>query len=205
MDREALWWAQAGPSSVLGKIALAVSRKERVVCISTPTPRMSGLKAAIERRLRTELSLDSVSIDLTAEDQSQPIAHMLAGFLDVSAVEIGTVAEFAVHPSLVDRVMIVDGLDRTQLRRWSLFLRQLMAEPPEETVVGPVLLVLLPTGLNRDDRSTLCGPAPLVSTQGMCDRYDSASYAAAIGARPAQGLTSRVGHAAAIEVAAWSQ
>ncbi|MDY7867137.1 hypothetical protein U0E16_33500, partial [Burkholderia pseudomallei] len=133
---------------------------------------MSGLKAAIERRLRTELSLDSVSIDLTAEDQSQPIAHMLAGFLDVSAVEIGTVAEFAVHPSLVDRVMIVDGLDRTQLRRWSLFLRQLMAEPPEETVVGPVLLVLLPTGLNRDDRSTLCGPAPLVSTQGMCDRYD---------------------------------
>ena len=88
MDREALWWAQAGPSSVLGKIALAVSRKERVVCISTPTPRMSGLKAAIERRLRTELSLDSVSIDLTAEDQSQPIAHMLAGFLDVSAVEL---------------------------------------------------------------------------------------------------------------------
>ncbi|MCP1758705.1 MULTISPECIES: AAA family ATPase [Bradyrhizobium] len=205
MDREALWWAQAGPSSVLGKIALAVSRKERVVCISTPTPRMSGLTAAIERRLRTELSLDSVSIDLTAEDQSQPIAHMLAGFLDVSAVEIGTVAEFAVHPSLVDRVMIVDGLDRTQLRRWSLFLRQLMAEPPEETVVGPVLLVLLPTGLDRDDRSTLCGPVPLVSTQGMCDRYDSASYAAAIGARPAQGLTSRVGHAAAIEVAAWSR
>ncbi|UPK37903.1 ATP-binding protein [Bradyrhizobium sp. 186] len=39
----------------------------------------------------------------------------------------------------------------------------------------------------------------------MCDRYDSASYAAAIGARPAQGLTSRVGHAAAIEVAAWSR
>src|SRR6185437_12443663 len=106
MEREALWWSQAGPSSVLGKIALAVSRKERVVCISTPSPRISGLIAAIERRLRTELSLDSVPINLTAEDQSQPIAHLLAGFLDVSAVEIGTVADFAVHPRLVDRVLI---------------------------------------------------------------------------------------------------
>ncbi|WP_316158731.1 MULTISPECIES: AAA family ATPase [unclassified Bradyrhizobium] len=205
MEREALWWSLAGPSSVLGKIALAVSRKERVVCIWTPSPRASGLTAAIERRLRTELSLESVAIDLTAEDQSQPIAHLLAGFVDVSPVEIGTVADFAVHPRLIDRVLIVDGLDRTELRRWSLFLRQLMAEPAEETVVGPVLLVMLPTGLSRDDRSTLCGPATLISTQGMCDRYDSASYVAAIGARPAQGLTSRVGHASAIEVAAWSR
>lgn len=204
MDREALWWSQAGPSNVLGKIALAISRKQRVVCISTPFPRMSGLTTAIERRLRTELSLDCLPIDLAAEDQSQPIAHLLAGFLDVSAVEIGTVADFAVHPRLVDRVLIVDGLDRTQLRRWSLFLRQLMAEAAEEMVVGPVVIVLLPTELNRDDRSSLCGPANLISTLGMCDRYDSASYAAAIGARPAQGLTSRVGHAAAIEVAAWS-
>ncbi|MGY0575904.1 AAA family ATPase [Bradyrhizobium sp. RDM12] len=103
------------------------------------------------------------------------------------------------------RRQIVDGLDRTQLRRWSLFLRQLMAEPAEETVVGPVVLVLLPTALSRDQRSALCGPATLVSTLGMCDRYDSASYAAAIGARPAQGLTSRVGHAAAIELASWSR
>jgi hypothetical protein len=205
MEREALWWSQAGPSSVLGKIALAVSRKERGVCISTPSPRISGLTAAIERRLRTELSLDSVPIDLAPEDQSQPIAHLLAGFLDVSAVEIGTVAEFAVHPRLVDRVLIVDGLDRKQLRRWSLFLRQLIAEPVEETVVGPVVIVLLPTGLSRDDRLALCGPANLISTLGICDRYDSASYAAAIGARPAQGLTSRVGHAAAIELAAWSR
>jgi hypothetical protein len=205
MDREALWWSQAGPSNVLAKIALAVSRKQRVVCISTPFPRISGLTVAIDRRLRTELSLDCIPIDLTTEDQSQPIAHLLAGYLDVSGVEIGTVSDFAGHPKLVDRVLIVDGLDRTQLRRWSLFLRQLMAEPAEEAVVGPVLLLLLPTGLNRDDRSALCGPAPLVSTQGMSDRYDSASYAAAIGARPAQGLTSRVGHAAAIEVAAWSR
>ena len=132
MDREALWWYQAGPSSFLGKIALAVSRKARVVCVSTPSPRMSGLSDAIEHRLRSEISLDSVPIDLTAENQSQPIAHLLAGFLDVSAVEIGTVADFAVHPRLVDRVLIVDGLERTQLRRWGLFLRQLMAEPAEE-------------------------------------------------------------------------
>jgi AAA domain len=205
MDREVLWWSQAGPSNVLGKIALAVSRKQRVVSISTPSPRMSGLTAAIERRLRNELSLDCVPIDLAAEDQSQPIAHLLAGFLDVAAVEIGAVADFAVHPRLVDRVLIVDGLDRTHLRRWSLFLRQLMAEPAEEMVVGPVLLVLLPTGLSHDERSALCGPATFISTQGLCDRYDSAGYAAAIGARPAQGLTSRVGHAAAIEVAAWSR
>jgi hypothetical protein len=205
MEREALWWSQAGPSGVLGKVALAVSRKQRVVCISTPSPRMLGLTEAIDHRLRTELSLDCVSIDLTSEDQSQPIAHLLAGYLDISAVEIGAVADFAVHPRLVDRVLIVDGLDRTQLRRWSLFLRQLMAEPAEEMVVGPVLLVLLPTGLSQDDRSALCGPATIISTQGMCDRYDTASYAAAIGARPAQGLTSRVGHAAAIEVAAWSR
>ncbi|UPK37902.1 hypothetical protein IVB18_11705 [Bradyrhizobium sp. 186] len=122
--------------------------------------RLSGLTAAIDRRLRTELSLDCVPIDLTTDDQSQPIAHLLAGFLDVSAVEIGTVADFAGHPRLIDRVLIVDGLERTQLRRWSLFLRQLMAEPAEETVVGPVLLVLLPTGLGRDDRSALCGPQP---------------------------------------------
>jgi hypothetical protein len=196
---------QAGPSSFLGKIALAVSRKERVVCISTPSPRISGLTAAIERRLRTELSLESAPIDLTAEDQSQPIAHLLAGFLDVSAVEIGAVADFAVHPQLVDRVLIVDGLDRTQLRRWSMFLRQLMAGPAEESVIGPVVIVLLPTELSRDDRSSLCGPANVISTLGICDRYDSASYAAAIGARAAQGLTSRVGHAAAIEVAAWSR
>ena len=205
MDREALWWYQAGPSSFLGKIALAVSRKARVVCVSTPSPRMSGLSDAIEHRLRSEISLDSVPIDLTAENQSQPIAHLLAGFLDVSAVEIGTVADFAVHPRLVDRVLIVDELERTQLRRWGLFLRQLMAEPAEETVVGPVLIVLLPVGLSRDDRSALCGPATLVSSQGIFDRYDSAGYAAAIGARPAQGLTSRVGHAAAIETAAWSR
>src|SRR5258708_20447762 len=102
MEREDLWWSQAGPSSVLGKIALAVSRKDRVVCISTPFPRISGLTAAVERRLRSELSLDSVPLDLTAEDQSQPIAHLLAGFLDVSAVEIGTVAAFPVHPPLAD-------------------------------------------------------------------------------------------------------
>src|SRR5260370_17900415 len=136
MEREDLWWSQAGPSSVLGKIALAVSRKDRVVCISTPFPRISGLTAAVERRLRSELSLDSVPIDLTAEDQSQPIAHLLAGFLDVSAVEIGTLADFAVHPRLLDRVLVVHGLVRPHLRRSSLFLRPLMAEPPDAALVG---------------------------------------------------------------------
>jgi hypothetical protein len=205
MERDVLWWSQAGPANVVNKITQAISRKQRVVCISTPDPRMLGLSAAIASRLTSDLSLDCMRLDVGSEDQSQPIAHLLASFLNVSAVEIGSVAEFASHPGLVDQVLIVDGVDRRHLRRWSLFLRQLMAESTEEAVVGPILLLFLPTGLSHDQRSALCGPAAFVSTQGMIDRYDSASYAAGIGARPAQGLTSRVGHAAAIEVAAWSR
>src|SRR5258708_9202994 len=138
MEGEDLWWSQAGPSSVLGKIALAVSRKDRVVCISTPFPRISGLTAAVERRLRSELSLDSVPIDLTAEDQSQPIAHLLAGFLDVSAVQIGTVADLAVHPRLVERVLVLDGLDPPQLPPWNPFLTQLTAAPPLQPLPPPL-------------------------------------------------------------------
>src|SRR5260370_40720730 len=136
MEREDLWWSQAGPSSVLGKIALAVSRKDRVVCISTPFPRISGLTAAVERRLRSELSLDSVPIDLTAEDQSQPIAHLLAGFLDVSAVEIGTGAGFPLPPRRADRGLIVDGLHPAPPRPWNLFLRRVMDETAGEAVGG---------------------------------------------------------------------
>jgi hypothetical protein len=151
---------------------------------------MLGLTAAIERRLRTDLSLECTRISVTSEDQSQPIAHLLAGFLNVSAVEIGSVAEFASHPSLTDQVLIIDGLDRQHLGRWSLFLRQVKAEAMGESVVGPILIVLLPTGLSHDERSALCGPATLVSTQGMCDRYDAASYTAAIGARPVFGSSS---------------
>jgi predicted kinase len=205
MERDVLWWSQAGPANVVNKISQAISRKQRVVCISTPDPRMPGLSAAIESRLRIDLSLDCMRLSLGSEDQSQPIAHLLASFLNVSAVEIGSVSEFASHPGLVDQVLIVDGIDRKHLRRWSLFLRQLMAESTGDAVVGPILLLFLPTGLSHDQRSALCGPAAFVSTQGMIDRYDSASYAAGIGARPAQGLTSRVAHAAAIEVAAWSR
>jgi predicted kinase len=205
MERDVLWWSQAGPVNVVNKIAEAISRKQRVVCISTPDPRMPGLSVAIESRLRTDLSLDCMRLNMGSEDQSQPIAHLLASFLNVSAVEIGSVSEFASHPGLVDQVLIVDGVDRKHLRRWSLFLRQLMAESTGEAVVGPIILLFLPTGLSHDQRSALCGPAAIVSTQGMIDRYDSASYAAGLGARPAQSLTSRVAHAAAIEVAAWSR
>src|SRR5258708_9362833 len=108
MEREDLWWSQAGPSSVLGKIALAVSRKDRVVCISTPLPRISGLTAAVERRLRSELSLDSVPIDLTAEDQSQPIPHLLAGFLDVATDGIGPLPALPRPPRPLDTLPIVN-------------------------------------------------------------------------------------------------
>src|SRR6266404_2118072 len=112
MERDVLWWSQAGLVNVVNKIAEAISRKQRVVCISTPDPRMPGLSVAIESRLRTDLSLDCMRLNMGSEDQSQPIAHLLASFLNVSAVEIGSVSEFASHPGLVDQVLIVDGVDR---------------------------------------------------------------------------------------------
>jgi hypothetical protein len=41
-------------------------------------------------------------------------------------------------------VLIVDGIDKKHLRRWSLFLRQLMAESTEDAVVGPIPFFFLP-------------------------------------------------------------
>jgi hypothetical protein len=51
----------------------------------------------------------------------------------------------------------------------------------------------------------LGGSAKLVSTQGAVDRYDTVSYVTGIGGRPSADLVSRVGHAVAIDVAAWSR
>ncbi|MCA6101602.1 ATP-binding protein [Bradyrhizobium australafricanum] len=205
MDRQQLWWAQPGPANVIGKIVLSVARKRRAICISAPQPRPAGFSAAIERRLRAELSLECVTINVADQDQSQAIPHLLAGLLNVPAVEIGSVSDFASHPNLVDEVLIVDGVERVHLRRWSLFLRQLLAEPVGEALVGPIVLLLLPVGLSREELASLCGPAEVISTLGMTDRYDCASYIAGIGGRPTQDLLSRVGHAATIEVAAWSR
>lgn len=71
--------------------------------------------------------------------------------------------------------------------------------------MGPVVIVLIPTGLTRDELAVLRGSARYLSMQGSVGRYDAVSYAAQIGTRPSADLVSRVGHATTIEVAAWSR
>lgn len=205
MDRLHVWWDLGGPSSVINKIVQAIGNRERVLCLAVPNPRPAGLAGAIERRLRSELSLECATLDVSREDQVNPIPHVLAGAFGISAVEIGSVSEFASHPSLADQVIVVDGIDRAGLRRWGLFLRQLHLSRSEDIVVGPVVIVLLPTGLTRDELAVLRGSARYLSTQGSVGRYDAISYAAQIGTRPSADLVSRVGHATTIEVAAWSR
>jgi predicted kinase len=205
MDRLDIWWNLAGPSSITNKIVQAVGNRERVLCLAAPSPRPAGLCAAIERKLRSELSLESATLDVSREDQTQPIPHLLAGSLGVPAVEIGSVGEFASHPGLADQVLIVDGIERSALRRWGLFLRQLHLSRSEEMIVGPVVIVLVPIGLNRDELAVLNGSARFLSTQGSVGRYDAISYAAQIGTRPSADLVSRVGHATTIDLAAWSR
>src|SRR5229473_1118552 len=175
MERLQLWWDLAGPSSMINKIAQLLGNKERVLCVAAPDPRPAGLCKAIEHKLRAELSLECAILDVSHYDQAQPIPHLLAGLLGVSAVEIGSVSDFASHPSLVDQALIVDGIDCKHLRRWSLFLRQLHSECAGEAIVGPVVIALLPIGLNRDDIAELRGSSKLVSTQGAVDRYDTVS------------------------------
>jgi predicted kinase len=156
--------------------------------------------ACLKRAAITELlhrsQLGSYSITSSA------LASSVGG---VSAVEIGSVGEFASHPSLADQVLIVDGIERSALRRWGLFLRQLLLSRSEEMIVGPVVFVLVPTGLNRDELAVLNGSARFLSTQGSVGRYDAISYAAQIGTRPSADLVSRVGHATTIDLAAWSR
>ena len=205
MDRLDIWWNLAGPSSIINKIVQAVGNRERVLCLAAPNPRPAGLSGAIERKLRSELSLECATLDVSREDQTQPIPHLLAGSLGVPAVEIGSVGEFASHPGLADQVLIVDGIERDRLRRWGLFLRQLHLSRSEDMIVGPVVIVLLPTGLNRDELAVLSGSARSLSTQGSVGRYDAISYAAQIGTRPSADLVSRVGHATTIDLAAWSR
>jgi predicted kinase len=168
-------------------------------------PRPAGLADAIARTVGADLSFDCVHHDLSGRDQSEPTAHLLAEVLDVPAAEIGSVADFASHPDLVDQIVIIDGIDRKHLRRWSLFLRHLASEGGGLAVVGPVLIVMLPTGLSREETLELCGGGKVISAQGLADRYDSVGYVAGIGVRPSDDLTARVGHAVVLDVAAWSR
>src|SRR5262249_28243078 len=115
MEREQLWWEQPGPANVISKIVKGVADRQRALCVATPDPRPSGLSSAIERRLRTDLSLECITLNLVNTDQSQPIPHFVAQLLNVPAVQIGSVTDFATHPDLVNQVVIVDGIDRGHL------------------------------------------------------------------------------------------
>ncbi|WGS20178.1 hypothetical protein [Bradyrhizobium sp. ISRA463] len=205
MERLQLWWDLPGPASVINKVTHAVGDRDRVVCVSAPYPRPAGMCKAIQQKLRAELSLEGAILDVSRLDQTEPIPHLLAGLLGISAVEIGSISDFAAHPGLVDQALIVDGIDPAQIRRWSLFLRQLHSERASDAVIGPVVVVVLPNQLTSEAIAELRGPANLVSTLGCVDRYDTVSYVTGIGARPTSDLASRVGHAVAIDVAAWSR
>ena len=136
MDRIDLWWDVAGPSAFLDRVLGEIVRGERVVCILAPDPRPAGLGEAIERRLRGEFSLDCTRLDMSAANQAQPIVHLLAEMLDIPVADIGTVSDFASHPGLSDQVVVVNGLQNSDLRRWSLFVRALAAEKTGLTVIG---------------------------------------------------------------------
>jgi AAA domain len=205
MERLDLWWSLAGPSRFVGKVVKAVANSQRVICVAAAMPRPAGLADAIARTVGADLSFDCVHHDLSGKDQSEPTAHLLAEMLDVPAAEIGSVADFASHPDLVDQIVIVDGIDRKHLRRWSLFLRHLASEGGGLAVVGPVLIVMLPAGLSREETLELCGGGKVISAQGLADRYDSVGYVAGIGVRPSDDLPARVGHAVVLDVAAWSR
>lgn len=86
MDRLHVWWDLGGPSSVINKIVQAIGNRERVLCLAAPNPRPAGLAGAIERRLRSELSLECATLDVSREDQADPIPHVLAGAFGISAV-----------------------------------------------------------------------------------------------------------------------
>jgi predicted kinase len=205
MERLDLWWALAGPSKFVAGITKFIVERRRVICLKAPHPLPPGLCHAVERALREGLSLDCFSLDLEAVDQSRALPHVLGDLLGIPAVEVGSVSDFAAHPKLADAVVLITGVDKRELRRWGLFLRHLVLEDPSQMIVGPIIVLLTPTGLTHDELAELCGTARTVVYQGVVDRYDTAGYAAGIGARAGGELAARVGHATVLEVAAWSR
>jgi hypothetical protein len=205
MERLDLWWSLAGPLRFVAGVTKAIAERRRVVCLRVPDPIPAHLERAIEKNLRDELSLDCVSLDLKTLDQSKPLPHVLAGLLGVPTIEVGSVGDFASHPKLADQVVIVGGLDKRELRRWALFLRHLSSEDAGEAVVGPILVILVPTSLTHDESAELRGSARTLIFEGFVDRYDTAGYASLIGARIGGDLPARVGHATVLEAAAWSR
>jgi hypothetical protein len=86
-----------------------------------------------------------------------------------------------------------------------LFLRHLASEVAGDTVVGPILVLLIPTSLTHEEIAELRGSARTLVFQGFVDRYDTAGYASLIGASVGCDLPARVGHATVLETAAWSR
>jgi predicted kinase len=204
-DRLECWWELAGPASLLDKITKAIAKSERVVILDCPDPRPDGLDAALERHLGREIALELIRADLFELDQTDSVAHLLGEAAGVPVAEIAQVADFASHPSLLDKVILVDGIDRSQTMRWGLFLRSLAGEKVEGSVVGPVVIVMLPRGLNAPQRKTLIGSAFSCSTFGRVDRHDTIAYLARLGVRPGTDLVSRIAHSVCVDVAAWSR
>lgn len=205
MERLDLWWSLAGPSRFVTAVTKAVAERRRVVCLGVPEPVPANMERAIEKDLRDQLSLDCVSLDLGTSDQTRPLPHVLGRLLGVPVVEVGSVEDFAWHQKLSDQVVIVGGIDKRELRRWGLFLRHLESESGGDTVIGPILVLLIPTSLSHEEIAELRGSARSLIFQGFVDRYDTAAYASLIGARVGADLPARVGHATVLETAAWSR
>ncbi len=204
MERQEIWWRAGGPASLLARIVRAVGRGERVVCVEAPDPRPRGFADALDGELRRELSLSCRRLDFSDASQRESLPHLIAERLDVAAAEIASVDDFADHRDLADTVVVVDGVDRQELRRWGLFLRALNAKSGGP-ILGPVLIVWIPIGLTKAARKELCGRANAISTMGSISRYDTIAYLSQLGMRAYPDLRARVGQAVMIDVAAWSR
>jgi predicted kinase len=204
-DRLELWWELAGPASILNRVERAVTQCERLIVLECPKPRPEGLVGALSRRLGKELALDTIPINLSKVPQTGSIAHLLCEITDVPATDITNIQDFASQPSLLNKVLLIDGLDKSQLVRWGLFLLSIRKEKVDGVIVGPVIILIPPCGLTAEQRKTLYGSAASCSTLGKVDRHDIIAHLANLGIRPDTDLTSRVGHSVMIEVAAWSR
>lgn len=204
-DRLEKWWELAGPVSLLDKIAKAIAKAERVVVVECPDPRPDGLGEALDRHLGRELALETISVDVSGIDQNGSIAHLLCEAAGIPTAEISQVEDFATHSALADKVLLIDGIDRAEIMRWSLFLRSLAGEKIPGTIVGPVVVLLVPRGLTANNQRTLKGRAFSCSTLGRVTRNDTIAHLARIGIRPGGDVVERIAHAVCVDVAGWSR
>lgn len=204
MDPIESWWRLAGPASIVERVVRSVSKPSRVIVIETPDPRPAGLAAAIGRRLRSDLAFDCIEFDASQSFEGS-IAHALGEIAGARATDVPDIEGLVLHPLLSDKAILVDGVRRQDVDRWGMFLRGLYSAAKSEVVSGPVVIVMAPAGLNRDDKRKLMGGAVSFGTMGAVTRYDTIAHLSHIGARPAVDVASRIGLAVAVDVAAWSR